>query len=267
VSTHKTNVFEDFILNHFRGGTAWTQPISLEVALFTAVADADAGSVTEVPTTGGHYARQTLTLGVPATGAAGMRAANTADLTFPRNTSGASIGSVSHWGVYDNSANLLTIAPFGGTAFVYGDDFQPEIATGSLGVELQGMTNHLATLVLNHLRGGTAWTQPATIEGALLTAVSDIYAGVVTEVATGSGYARPAVTFGAPVAGTSGRRITNDVTENFGLNTGVNLGTVSHFGFHDGTDWAYLFPFSSAWDYVNGLNPQFDPGTLAIEER
>lgn len=265
MSVHKTYVFEDFILNHARNGTAWTQPTSLEVALFTAVANINTGSVTEVPTAGGHYARQALTLGVPAVGVAGMRSGNTSTITFPQNTSGASIGDVTHWGIYDNSGNLLIIVPFGADSFTYADDFQPEFAVDALGVELQGMTHYLGELVLNHLRNGTAWSQPATLTARLYTAVSDRYGGVATEVAV-TGYSAPVITFGAPVNGTNGRQMSNDAVETFGENTSGDV-TVSDYGVHDGTNLLWLFAYGSTWNYGLGSDPEHAIGTFVIEER
>lgn len=266
MSTHKTYALEDKILNHWRGGTAWTQPTSLTVGLFTAVSDANAGTVTEVSTAGGHYARQTLTLGAPGAGAVGRRSANTAAVTFPQNTSGSSLGTVTHWGIYENNSTLIYIVPFG-SSFDYADQLQPEFAIGALTVEHQGETNYMGTAVLNHLRGGTAWSQPGSISMGLFTAVTDAYAGTVTEVATGSGYSRQTVAWGAPANGTNGRVIANTALEGFGQNTGSSLGSVTGWGLHDGTNWLYIFTFGSSWTYGTDIAPEFAIGAITVEER
>ena len=88
------------ILEHTLGITAYTQPTTVYLALFT-TDPTDAGTGTEV--SGGSYARQSISWNTPASGAV----TNSADVTFPQAT--ADYGVVSHIGIFDASTagNLL----------------------------------------------------------------------------------------------------------------------------------------------------------------
>lgn len=70
-------------------------------------------------------------------------------------------------------------------------------------------TTYTSDKILNLYRG-TTFTAPATVYAALLTSVTDAEAGTVAETAY-SGYARIAITFGAPAAGSPGRKILNSL--------------------------------------------------------
>lgn len=65
-------------------------------------------------------------------------------------------------------------------------------------------TTYTSDKVLNLYRA-TTFTAPATVYAGLLTAVTDAEAGTVTETTYG-GYARQAITFGAPAANLGGRQ-------------------------------------------------------------
>lgn len=65
-------------------------------------------------------------------------------------------------------------------------------------------TTYASDKILNLYRG-TTFTAPAAVYAGLLTAVTDAEAGTVTETAY-SGYARQAITFGAPGANLGGRQ-------------------------------------------------------------
>ena len=88
------------ILEHTLGITAYTQPSTVYLALFT-TDPTDAGTGTEV--SGGGYVRQSIAWNTPASGAT----TNSADVTFPQAT--GNYGTVTHIGIYDNSSggNLL----------------------------------------------------------------------------------------------------------------------------------------------------------------
>jgi len=66
-------------------------------------------------------------------------------------------------------------------------------------------TTYTSDKILNLYRA-TNFTAPATVYAGLLTAVTDAEAGTVTETTYG-GYARQAITFGAPAASLGGRQI------------------------------------------------------------
>ena len=98
-----SNFLETEILDHVFGGNAYTAPTTLYLALCTAVADGEAGSVTEV--SGGGYARQSMAMTV-----SGNTASNTSAVEYPTAT--ANYGTVTHVGVYDasSSGNLMAYA-------------------------------------------------------------------------------------------------------------------------------------------------------------
>lgn len=127
-----TNYTENEVLDHVLGkGTRdFTSPSTLAVGLFTAVADGEAGSVTEV--SGNAYARTAVTFGA----ASGGSASNSGNVTFP-SASGGDWGTITHAGIYDASTggNLLFYGALTVSKTVTdGDTFQ--INTGSLSISL-----------------------------------------------------------------------------------------------------------------------------------
>jgi len=99
-----TNYLENEVLDHVLGkGTRdFSSPTTLAIGLFTAVADGEASSVTEV--SGNGYARTAVTFNT----ASGGSATNNGDVTF-NAASGGSFGTITHIGVFDatSSGNLL----------------------------------------------------------------------------------------------------------------------------------------------------------------
>lgn len=101
----KSDYLENALLDGVLGGTNFTQPATVYVALFTA-APSDAGGGTEV--SGGSYARKAVTnnsTNFPA--AASGSKSNGAAITFVTPT--ASWGVVTHFGIFDalSGGNLL----------------------------------------------------------------------------------------------------------------------------------------------------------------
>jgi len=128
--TAATNYLENEVLDHILGeGTRdFASPTNLQVGLFTAVTDGEAGTVTEV--SGNGYARTDVTFGV----STGGSATNTADVTFPTAT-GGDWGLVNNAGIYDQAGNLLFYGALTVSKTVTdGDTFQ--ISTGSLTISL-----------------------------------------------------------------------------------------------------------------------------------
>ena len=99
-----TNYLENEVLDHILGEGArdFTSPATLYIGLFTAVADGEAGSVTEV--SGNGYARTAVNFNA----ASGGSSTNNGAVTFP-TASGGNWGTITHAGVYDASTagNLL----------------------------------------------------------------------------------------------------------------------------------------------------------------
>ena len=100
-----SNYLEDAVLNHVFGGSSYTAPTTLYVALFTS-APSDTGGGTEV--SGGAYARQTSTFNVSGTDP--TTATNAAAVEYPTAT--ANYGTVVAVGIMDalTSGNLLAYA-------------------------------------------------------------------------------------------------------------------------------------------------------------
>jgi hypothetical protein len=123
-----SNYLENALVNGTLRATSYTAPTTVYVALYTTdPTDADTG--TEV--TGGSYARQSVTFGVPSNGTS----TNSADITFPTCT--LTWGTVSHIGIRDalTSGNLLYYTPLDVSKTIStGDIFK--ITTGNLSVTL-----------------------------------------------------------------------------------------------------------------------------------
>lgn len=122
-----SNYLETNVLGHVFGGSAYTAPTTLYLALFTSNPDED-GSGTEV--TGGAYARQTVAFTV-----SGNTASNTAAVEYATAT--ASFGTVSHVGVYDalSGGNLMAYAALTSSKTIdIGDVFR--VPTGDLDITL-----------------------------------------------------------------------------------------------------------------------------------
>ena len=123
-----SNFLETEILDHVFAGAAYTAPTTKYLALFTALADGEAGSVTEV--TGGGYARQTV-----AVTTSGNTTSNNAAVEFPTAT--ANYGTVTHVGVYDasSSGNLMAYAALSSNKTIEtGDVFR--VPSGDLDITL-----------------------------------------------------------------------------------------------------------------------------------
>ena len=100
-----SDYLEDKVLDHVFGGSAYTAPATLYVALYTVAPD-DTGGGTEV--TGGAYARQTSTFNV--SGTSPTAATNAAAVEYPTATD--NYGTVVAVGILDalTSGNLLAYA-------------------------------------------------------------------------------------------------------------------------------------------------------------
>jgi len=123
-----TNFLETEILDHVFAGAAYTAPTTKYLALFTALADGEAGSVTEV--SGGGYARQSVAFTT-----SGNTTSNNAAVEYPTAT--ANYGTVTHVGVYDasSSGNLMAYAALSSNKTIEtGDVFR--VPSGDLDITL-----------------------------------------------------------------------------------------------------------------------------------
>ena len=112
-----SDYLENKVLGHVFGGTAYTAPTTLYVALYT-VAPSDTGGGTEV--SGGAYARQTGTFTVSGTNP--TTASNTAAIEYPTAT--ANYGTVVAVGILDASSggNLLAYSTLDSSKVVSSGD-------------------------------------------------------------------------------------------------------------------------------------------------
>ena len=123
-----TNFLETEILDHVFAGAAYTAPSTKYLALFTAIADGEAVSVTEI--SGNAYARQTVAFTT-----SGNTTSNNAAVEFPTAT--GSWGTVTHVGIYDasTSGNLMAYATLSSSkAIATGDVFR--VPSGDLDITL-----------------------------------------------------------------------------------------------------------------------------------
>jgi hypothetical protein len=125
-----SNFLENALINATLRNTTYTSVATVYVSLWTSD-PTDAGSGTEVSTSGTSYARTAVTFGAPSDGAS----TNSADVTFPTAT--ASWGTVGWIGINDaaTSGNLLYHTALDtAKAIDSGDIFK--ISTGNLSVTL-----------------------------------------------------------------------------------------------------------------------------------
>lgn len=104
---------------------------------------------------------------------------------------------------------------------------------------MSSFSDYLENAVLNHVFRNVALTSPSTVYLALYTA-APTDAGGGTQV-SGSGYARQAITFGAPSGGT----ISNTAAVSFTA-SGGNFGNVVAVGIFDALSGGNLL----AWDAI-----------------
>lgn len=125
-----SDYLEDKVLDHVFGGTAYTAPSTLYVALYT-VAPTDTGGGTEV--SGGGYVRKTAAFTVSGTNP--TTASNSAAVEYPTAT--ANYGTVVAVGIFDalSGGNLLAYANLDTSKVVStGDAFR--FNTGDLDITL-----------------------------------------------------------------------------------------------------------------------------------
>jgi hypothetical protein len=133
MSDNKTDFLENAMLNHVlrgnTGGTAYTQPSAIYIALFTA-APTDVGGGTEVGSSGTGYARQQVTFAAASAG----QTMNTNDIVFPKST--AAWGTVTHFALIDlaTGGNMLYYGPLSASVAVDSANKKVEFEIGAITV-------------------------------------------------------------------------------------------------------------------------------------
>jgi hypothetical protein len=124
-----SDYLENKVLDHFLGTASTSAPATVYLALFT-TDPTDAGSGTEVSTSGTAYARQSIAFSSASSGTT----SNSADVEFSQAT-GSGFGTVTHFGIFDASTagNLLFHGALTASKTIdAGDVFK--IASGNLSI-------------------------------------------------------------------------------------------------------------------------------------
>lgn len=127
-----SDYLEDKLLDHVLGGTTYSQPATLYLALFTASTGLETNSPSaEVSTSSTGYGRETVTFAAASSGSA----ATNATVTF--TTATANWGTVTHVAVMDASTGgnvLFHGAVTASKTIETGDTFQ--VSSGNLTISL-----------------------------------------------------------------------------------------------------------------------------------
>jgi hypothetical protein len=124
-----SDYLENKVLDHFLGTASTSAPATVYLALFT-TDPTDAGSGTEVSTSGTAYSRQSIAFSSASSGST----SNSADVEFSQAT-GSGFGTVTHFGIFDASTagNLLFHGSLTASKTIdAGDVFK--IASGNLSI-------------------------------------------------------------------------------------------------------------------------------------
>jgi len=126
--TAMSDYLENALINATLRGQTFTAPSTIYLALYTSD-PTDLGTGAEV--TGGAYARQPVTFGLPANGASSVAA----DVLFPIATAGW--GTITHIGLFDaaSAGNLLYYGALTNTKSIAAND-QLKVAAGDITVTL-----------------------------------------------------------------------------------------------------------------------------------
>jgi hypothetical protein len=123
-----SNYLENKLLDHTLGGTAFTQPSTLYLALST-VSFADDASGTEL--SGSNYSRKSITFAAASSGSSATNAAVEFD------AASGSWGSVGYWAIWDASTtgNMLFHGSFTAAKTIATGDVL-KVASGSITISL-----------------------------------------------------------------------------------------------------------------------------------
>lgn len=200
---YATNYLENAVLNLFRG-QSFAAPTTVYMALFLNNPSETGQAGTEVSYT--NYARQPVTFSAPAAMNGGIGVQNSGDITYAKTS--VPLGTITHIGIMDSlsGGNMLLYSELTESLTVIADE-APVIVSGEAQWWFTGnLSDAYKTKVLNILRATNVagfvpylsfWSGSPESGGAELS---------------GGGYARVALTFGAPEEQSSGQsKISNSV--------------------------------------------------------
>jgi hypothetical protein len=150
-----TTYLENKVLDHFHGGTAFTAPTGLVIALWsvmpTKAYTSGAPDGTEI--SGSGYARQTIAFSAAASGSV----QNSAQISFPVATSNYS-ATVVGWGVLDGSGNMLEWHKFE-TTYTAEVNILPTTGEGINTVTLDNGASGVSTVIVKDSTDTTTYTE------------------------------------------------------------------------------------------------------------
>ncbi len=215
---YATDYLETKILNLLRGISA-TAPGTVYLGLYLN-SPGEAGGGTEVSYAG--YARKPVVLSAPAAMSGGIGVQNVEEITYA--TTPSAVGSVTHLGLLDSltGGNMLCYAELT-EPLVLGAGEAPVLVAGEVQWWLTGhLCNTYKTKILNLLRG---------INCAGFTPYLSLYNGDPessgAELA-GGGYARVAMTFGAPAEQSTGQMMVQNTVRALTARATTAWGNWSH---------------------------------------
>lgn len=94
---------------------------------------------------------------------------------------------------------------------------------------MSAASDYLEDALLDHVLGGTTYTQPSNVYLGLWTADDGLEAGTQTSEVSGNGYSRVAITFGAASDGDAA----NSAAITFAAASGGAWGTITHVAVMD----------------------------------
>lgn len=252
---------EDLICDWINGTNMPAVP-TLELGLSTADPTDNGAGIAEP---GGGYARQSIAFGaLSVTESPGVQMSNNALIQF--TSLGAS--TITHFFITDASDNLLWYGPVTSTRAVQnGSDF--DFQAGDITLTIGGVfSSYLCTEIMNWIKGIAMDAAPAATYVALSKANPLRDHSGFNEVSGSIGYARQAVTFGAPSNSVGvGTTILNDIAVTFGPATTGTWGSCTHAVIFDdaGTPNPLIYaPLSSPKSVVIGEGIGMATGTIGI---
>lgn len=126
-------------------------------------------------------------------------------------------------------------------------------------------TDYLEGKIVEHVLRNVAYTSPTSVFAALFTAAPGEAAGGTEVSASGTAYARQAITFGAH----SGGQVANSAAVNFPTATGAGYGTVTDMAIFDAAtvgNMLYYGTLAASKIVAAGDSIGFAIGALTVQE-
>ena len=260
------------LVRHVLGGSAFTAPSTMYLALFTSP-PADDAVGTEVA--GGGYQRVSITNNTTNWPNASIKIkANGTTITFPTAT--ADWGTVTHWALMTSPTDDTEILAHGAFTTATEVESGSTFAVGEGGLVItapEKFSQTFAHAVLDHVFGKTTYSAPGTVYMVLCLGEPDTTDGVASVEVSGYNYARKAITNNSTnwTDGTGTSRVSGAAVT-FNQATGGPWGTVTHWALmNNGTlsnqGDAYVMMWgvlTSPTSIVNTNTPQFAAGDILI---